>query len=399
MRSSVANDSAEKKNWRSRLSHPRDLDRGDFRSLAVPVHRGSTVIFPTQQDTREGWRDHAEGEYSYGIYGTPTALELASRMASLEGARHTFLVGSGQSAIALIYLAFCDAGSHVLVPSNAYGPNKELGAGLLQRLRIEAEVYEPSIGAGIAGLIRSNTSLIWCESPGSITMEVQDVPAIVAAAHAAAVPVALDNTYAAGVLFDAFAHGVDVSMQALTKYAGGHSDVFLGSVSVRDESAYTRVGDTHRALGLSASPDDCSLVLRGLETLAVRMDAMERSALRVAEWLADQPAIERVLHPALRSCEGHELWARDFTGSASIFSVVFRAELLQENVFRFVNALRIFRIGWSWGGTASLLMAYPGLSRPRYGTGCIVRFHIGLEPSEDLIGDLQQALTVLSVTA
>ncbi|GAA3753069.1 cystathionine beta-lyase [Terriglobus aquaticus] len=392
----MAKDLEHKQDWRSKLSQPRAVEQGEFRSLAVPVHRGSTVVFPSQQDIREGWRDHAEGEYSYGIYGTPTALELAARIADLEGARQTFLVGSGQSAIALIYLAFCGTGSHVLVPSNAYGPNKELAAGLLQRCGIEAEVYEPSLGAGIAGLIRSSTSLVWCESPGSITMEVQDVPAIVAAAHAAGVPVALDNTYAAGVLFDAFAHGVDVSMQALTKYAGGHGDVLLGSVSVREESAYTRVGDTHRALGLTASPDDCSLVLRGLETLAIRMDAMERSALRIAEWLATQPAVGRVLHPALPTCEGHALWKRDFSGSASIFSVVFRDELPQEYVLRFVNALQRFKIGWSWGGTVSLVMAYPGLDRPRYGTGCIVRFHVGLEPIENLIEDLEQALAVCS---
>ena len=377
--------------WRSRLMHPRAVNGPAFSSLAAPTHRGSTVVFASHAAVREGWQDHADG-YSYGIYGTPTALELAARIAELEGARHTFLVPSGQAAIALVYFSFCQAGSHALVPRNAYGPNKELAAGLLQRCGVDVELYDPAIGAAVASLIRKQTSLIWCESPGSITMEIQDVPAIVAAAHAAGVPVALDNTYAAGLLFDAFAHGVDISLQALTKYAGGHSDVLLGSVSVRDATAYERVGDTHRAMGLCASPDDCSLILRGLQTLAVRLDVMERSALQLARWFADQPGIARVLHPALPSCEGHHLWRRDFTGSASVFSVVFHDQLSKRQVEAFVDALRLFKIGWSWGGTASLVMAYPGLDRPLYGSGCLVRFHAGLEDCDDLLADLEQAL-------
>ena len=378
-------------NWRSKLMHPDAPSRTGFPSLASPTYRGSTVVFSSQEEVREGWQDH-ESHYTYGIYGTPTALELGARIAELEGARHTFLVPSGQAAIALIYLSVCKAGSHVLVPSAAYGPNKELGAGLMQRYGVEVEHYDPLIGGEIAERIRDTTALVWCESPCSITMEVQDVTAIATAAHAAGVPVALDNTYASGVLFDAFAHGVDISMQALTKYAGGHSDVFLGSVSVRDQAMYLRVGETHRALGLSPSPDDCSLVLRGLQTLGVRLDAMERSALHVARMLAQQPTVRQVLHPALTSCAGHDLWVRDFSGSASIFSVVFEDEATQQQVNRFVNALRLFKIGWSWGGTVSLVMAYPGLDRPQYGSGYIVRFHIGLEDPGDLVADLQQAL-------
>ena len=180
-------------------------------------------------------------------------------------------------------------------------------------------------------------------------MAVQDLHAIVSAAHAAGVSGALDNTYAAGVLFDAFAHGVDISMQALSKYVAGHSDLLLGSISVGSSAAYDRVGATHRALGLSVSPDDCSLALRGLQTLGVRMDAMERSSLQVARWLADQPAVARVLHPALPSCEGHGLWLRDFIGSAGIFSIIFTKKLMVERVNAFVNGLQLFKIGWSWG--------------------------------------------------
>ena len=381
-------------NWRSRLMHPQRRAPQQFASLATPTYRGSTVVFPSQADVREGWRAHTEG-YSYGIYGTPTTLELAERIAELEGAQHTFLVPSGQAAIALIHLAFCAAGSHVLLPATAYGPNKELGTGLLHRLGVKVELYDPLLGSSISGLLRPETALVWCESPGSITMEVQDVPAIVAVAHAAGVPVALDNTYASGVLFDAFMHGVDVSMQALTKYVGGHSDILLGSVSVGNPVAYERIGDTHRALGMSASPDDCSLALRGLQTLGVRLDAMERSALRIARWLAECPAVDRVLHPALPSCEGHSIWQRDFTGSASVFSIVLKADRTVQQINNFVDALQMFHIGWSWGGTASLVMAYPAHRSPRY-SGQIVRLHIGLEETEDLLQDLSRAMSGLA---
>jgi cystathionine beta-lyase len=216
--------------WRTKLVNPSPKARQDYRSLATPVYRGSTVLFHDQSVVTDDWQQ-AEHGYSYGLYGTPTTLELAARLAELEGASETFIVPGGQAAIALIYFSYCQAGSHALVPHSAYGPNKAMAEGIMRGLNIEVEAYDPLIGAEIDGLIRENTSLIWCESPGSVTMEVQDVPAIVQAAHARGVAVALDNTYAAGVMFDAFAHGVDVSMQALTKYVGGHSDLLLGSVA------------------------------------------------------------------------------------------------------------------------------------------------------------------------
>ena len=203
--------------WRTKLLDPKPLARQDYASLATPVYRGSTVVFDDQAAVIDDWQQADKG-YSYGLYGTPTTLELASRIAGIEGARETFIVPGGQAAIALIYLAYCQAGSHALVPHSAYGPNKAMAEGLMRGLNVEVEPYDPMIGAGISDLIRENTTLIWCESPGSVTMEIQDVPAIVKVAHAKDVAVALDNTYAAGVMFDAFAHGVDVSMQALTKY-------------------------------------------------------------------------------------------------------------------------------------------------------------------------------------
>jgi cystathionine beta-lyase len=353
------------------------------------------VVFGSQAEASEDWRID-EHEYTYGLHGTPTTLELARRIAELEGAQHTFITPGGQAAIALIYLSFCSSGSHVLLPTTAYGPNKELGEGLLRRCGIQMERYDPLIGAGIENLIRPETSLIWCESPGSITMEVQDVPAIVEAAHAKGVLVALDNTYSAGVMFDAFSFGLDVSMQALTKYVGGHSDLLLGSVSAGSEEVYKRLGECHKQLGMAASPDDCSLALRGLQTLAVRLDAVERSTLTIARWLAERQEVKTVLHPALRSCPGHEHWSRDFKGSTSIFSIVFTDRFDAEQVNGFVDTLQLFKIGFSWGGVTSLVMAYPALdhSNTNY-EGRIVRFNIGFEDPDDLKEDLALAFESL----
>ena len=377
--------------WRTKLLNPTPRARQDYQSLATPVYRGSTVVFNDQNAVTDDWRQ-AENGYSYGLYGTPTSLELAARIAGIEGAEETFVVPGGQAAIALIYLSFCQAGSHALVPFSAYGPNKAMAEGLMRGVNVEVEPYDPLIGAGINVLIRSNTSLIWCESPGSVTMEVQDVPAIVEVAHARGVSVALDNTYAAGVMFDAFAHGVDVSMQALTKYVGGHSDLLLGTVSARDLVAGEKLGPIYQQLGLAVSPDDCSLALRGLQTLAVRLDVLEKSTLKVAHWLREHPLVNRVLHPALTSCPGHDIWARDFTGSTSVFSLVFKKHISAEQVINFINNLRIFRIGMSWGGVNSLAVVYPDLIRPDQDfAGRIVRLNIGLETVDDLISDLEQA--------
>lgn len=331
--------------WRTRLLDPTPQARNDFNALTTPVYRGSTVVFDSQEKVNDDWQQ-VENGYSYGLYGTPTTLELAARIASVEGAHRTFIVPGGQSAIALVYMAFCKAGSHALVPFSAYGPNREMAEGILRDFNVEVEAYDPLIGADISSLIRDNTTLIWCESPGSVTMEVQDVPAIVAAAHSRNVSVALDNTYAAGVLFDAFAHKVDVSIQALTKYVGGHSDLLLGSVSTRDAKAYDALGSIYRQLGLAVSPDDCSLALRGLQTLAVRLDYLETSTLKVAQWLAGHAKIASVFHPALPSCPGHAHWQRDFTGSASVFSFLFNDDVAPEQVVAFFERVEHLQ-NWS----------------------------------------------------
>ena len=378
--------------WKTKLLNPAPRARTDYRSLATPVYRGSTVVFDKQSSVSDDWQQ-AEKGYTYGLYGTPTALELAARIAELENAHRTLMVPGGQSAIALVYLAYCKTGDHALVPYSAYGPNREMADGLLRGLGVTVEPYDAMIGEGIGKLIKDNTTLIWCESPGSVTMEVQDIPAIVSAAHKRNVSVALDNTYAAGVLFDAFEKGIDVSVQALTKYIGGHSDLLLGTVSARNELAYETLGPVYRQLGLAVSPDDCSLALRGLQTLPVRLAQLEKSSLTVARWLEQQPSIEAVYHPALPSCPGHDHWKRDFTGSASVFSILFKQSVTRIQAELFVNQLNIFKIGLSWGGVNSLAVVYPDVDRPGkdYG-GRLVRLNVGLEDANDLIADLEQAM-------
>jgi cystathionine beta-lyase len=228
-------------------------------------------------------------------------------------------------------------------------------------------------------------------------MELQDVPAIAEVAHARGALVVVDNTWAAGILFDALKHGADITMQAVTKYIGGHSDLLLGSISVKDEAAWRTLTDHHQVLGANASPDDCSLALRGMKTMAVRLKAIESSALHIAEWLSRRSEVELVLHPALPSCPGHEFWKRDFVGSSGLFSIVFKPGPSKQQVFDFVDALELFEIGYSWGGFASLATAYDFsgfIGRPDYGHR-IVRLHIGLEKTEDLLADLEQALTKL----
>jgi cysteine-S-conjugate beta-lyase len=380
-----------KKDWKTKLIHTDAQVPEGFRSLATPVFRGSTVLFPNAAAVNDEWNQHEAG-YTYGLYGTPTALELAARICELENGTYTLLTPGGQAALSLINFAFLKTGDHVLVPESVYSPHRKLASQLLRRFGVEVSYYPPAAGEGIVSHFRGNTRLVWCESPGSITMEVQDVPAIAAAAHRAGAKVALDNTWAAGIYFDALAHGVDITMQALTKYVGGHSDLLLGSITVRDRDAYDRLGETHQVVGCAVSPDDCGLALRGMKTMAVRLAAIEAAALELAQWLARRPETALVLHPALASCPGHEFWLRDFTGSSGVFSIVLQRHFTKEQVFRFVDALELFKIGYSWGGVTSLAVAYDfhgNPERPDYGHR-VVRFNVGLEDVEDLKADLER---------
>jgi cysteine-S-conjugate beta-lyase len=381
-----------RKDWKTKLIHSDSEVPQGFSSLSTPVYRASTVLFPRAAAASDHWNQHQAG-YTYGLYGTPTTLELAARICELEKGFRTIITPGGQSAISLIHLALLKSGDHVLLPESIYGPNRMFSNHVLRRFGVEVGYYPPEAGQGISSAFRPNTRLVWCESPGSVTMEVQDVPAIVQAAHRQGALVAIDNTWAAGVCFDAFAHGCDVTMQAVTKYVGGHSDLLLGSITARDAEIYERLGATHQGVGCAASPDDCSLALRGMKTMAVRLKAVEQSALELARWLSTRPEVERVLHPALPSCPGHEFWKRDFTGSTGLFSIVLRQQYSREQVLGFVDAMELFKIGYSWGGVTSLVMAYDLRSprRPLY-EHRIVRLYTGLESVDDLKADLEQAL-------
>ncbi|MES2902896.1 MAG: cystathionine beta-lyase [Pseudomonadota bacterium] len=376
----------------TRLVMPTHSDGAGFRSLAVPTYRASTTLF----DDLDNFDHPRPGQYRYGLQGTPTHHALMAKLAAIEGAEHVQLAPSGLAAIALVLLTFAKAGGHMLLPASAYGPTLDLARYKLAALGVECTIYDPMIGGGIADLIRDETVLIWCESPGSITMEVQDVPAIAAAAHARGVPVAIDNTYGAGVLFDAFAAGCDVSIQALTKYQGGHSDVLMGSVATRDAAIAEKIDRTFNLLGLNVSPDDCSLVLRGLKTFPLRLERIGASAIQVASWLSEQDAVTAMLHPAFSDCPGHDIWKRDWSGSAGLFSVLF-GNWSREQVVRFVEALKLFPIGYSWGGANSLAVTYHNLDRPDSRSGpLLVRINIGLEDPADLIADLRQAIAAAS---
>ncbi len=385
------------KKWTTKLIHSDVKIPEAFRSLNTPVYRASTVLFPSAASVSDEW-DQYEVGYTYGLYGTPTVLELAARICELENGYRTLITPGGQAAISLINLALLKAGDHILVPHSIYAPNRLFASRMLTHFGVEVTFYDPNLGARIHSLLKENTRLVWCESPGSVTMEVQDVPAICEAAHRSGALVVLDNTWSAGVLFDAFAHGVDITMQALTKYVGGHSDLLLGSVTAREKQVFDRIGMGQHLVGLAVSPDEASLALRGVKTLAVRLKAIEASALELARWLATRPEVELVLHPALESCPGHAFWKRDFSGSAGVFSIVFRREFSKEKVLGFVDSLELFEIGYSWAGVTSLAVAYDfqgNKNRPDYGHR-IVRLNIGLEDVEDLRDDLTRALATMS---
>ncbi len=365
---------------------------GGFRSLAVPVYRGATVVFPDAASVREGTRPSVTG-YTYGLHGTPTTEALARRVCAMEGGAGTVLTPSGGAAVALVNLALVKAGDHALLPQSAYGPTQKLAREMLRGFGVETECYDPMVGEGIRALLRPTTTLVWVESPGSITMEVQDVPAIVRVVHAHGAKVAMDNTWASGVMFPALEHGVDVSALALTKYVAGHSDVLLGSVTAREEEVLERLAWARGVLGMAVSPDDCSLGLRGMQTMAVRLRAVEAAGLEVARWLKGRPEVERVLHPAMEGCPGHAMWKRDFSGSCGLFSFVFQEGISFEATRRFVDGLGMFRQGFSWGGVESLALNYDltpseGV-RSGYGWR-VVRLHVGLEPVGELLGCLER---------
>jgi cystathionine beta-lyase len=364
-----------------------------FSAFPTAIHHASTVLFKDVAAMRSrNWQD--KSAYTYGLHGTPTSFTLEARLAEIEQGTHCLLAPSGLAAITLVNMALLQSGDDVLLPDNVYGPSRDLGDWMARSFGISVRYYDPLIGAGIAELILANTKLIWAEVPGSVSMEVPDIPAICAAAHARGVLVALDNTWSAGIAFHAFKHGVDISMQALTKYQCGGSDVLMGAVITKDKALNTRLQAAHMRLGFGIGMDDAYLVLRSLDTLKLRFEAHDASARKVAAWLQSCPQISKVLHPAFSDCPGHAVWKRDFLGAGGLFSVLFDERYTEQQTDRFVDSLKLFKIGFSWGGSHSLCVPYRiGQMRQNWqDKGMLVRFNVGLEDADDLIADIVQAL-------
>ena len=361
--------------------------------------RGSTVLYPDMATKLAIGRRRREPVDIYGTHGNATHFALEAAVAEIEGGTHCQVVGSGLAAVTVPLLAYLRAGDHMLVPDSVYGPTRNFCDGLLTHYGVTTEYYDPMISAAdLRPRLRPNTRILFTESPGSHTFEVQDIPMLAGLAHEAGAKLFMDNTW--GVLnFQPFAHGVDVSIQALTKYVGGHSDLILGAVTVNSDEDWAWLRDGALQMGAYASPDDCWLALRGLRTLRVRLKAQEEAGLRVAKWFAARPEVARVLHPALPGCPGHEIFKRDFTGACSLFGVVFQPEFSAAAVVAMIDALQLFGIGASWGGFESLVLPTTGTIRRSAGTGVfegeLARFHIGLEDTDDLIADLEQGLAAL----
>jgi cysteine-S-conjugate beta-lyase len=352
----------------------------------TPIYRGSTVIFPTMAALEAN--DQA---FTYGRLGTPTVRALEEAIAELEGGHRTLMTPSGLSAIATSLLAFLAAGDELLMVDSVYRPARRFCDNVLARLGVTVTYYDPLIGAGIDKLVGKNTRVVFTESPGSQTFEVQDIPAIAKAAHKAGAVVILDNTWATPLYFKPFAHGADVSIQAATKYIGGHADIMLGVVTTSERTA-AAIAKTHEDLGLCVGPEDVYLGLRGLRSLGVRLERHQRSGLELARWLAGRPEVARVIHPALPGDAGHTLWARDFTGASGLFSIVLKP-VPRAKLAAMVDGLNLFGMGYSWGGFESLILPFdPSAYRTAtkwQAEGPALRLHAGLEDVNDLKADLE----------
>jgi len=390
---------AKKRGFRTQLSHVGRKTKHTHGFVNPPLMRGSTVLMPTVAQRKAMAAKRDERALTYGLGGSETHWALEDMMAAVEGGTRCQVVCSGLAAVTTPLLAFLSAGDHCLVPDHVYGPARNFCDGMLKRLGVETTYYHPCIDeAGIAALMRPNTKVVYTESPGSHTFEVQDVPAIARAAHVGGAKVLMDNTW--GIhYFQPFRHGVDVSIQAATKYPAGHSDILIGTVTVNNDADWHTLHATARGLGQYASPDDCWLTVRGMRTMAVRLSTQMEGALAVAHWLRGREEVAQVLHPALPGTPGHQLWKRDFTGACSLFGVEFRPDYTPEATHAFVEALDLFGIGASWGGYESLALPTTGFITRTAGSGHfagpVVRLHIGLEDVDDLLADLEQGLAAL----
>ena len=385
------------------IHHPYTPPEG-FNAPQPAVHKASTIIFDSTAAMRaRDWKSKAG--YTYGLHGTPTTFMLEERIATLEGGLQTLLVPSGLAAITLTDMALLVAGDEVLIPNNAYGPGRELARQELARWGITHRLYDPADPQALADMLTPATKLVWVEAPGSVTMEFPDLPALVRAARSRGAFVALDNTWGAGIAFDAFAlpegQGVDISVHALTKYPSGGGDVLMGSVTTRDMAVHQRLRATHMRMGWGVGANDAEAVLRSLPSLALRYAAHDAAARTLAQWWANRSEVTHVLHPALPGSPGHAHWQRLCTQAAGLFSVVFDERYSAVQVDAFVDALRLFKIGFSWAGPVSLVVPYNlGLLRTQPAwRGTLVRFSLGLEAVDDLINDSAQALAALASSA
>jgi cystathionine beta-lyase len=378
------------------VHHPAVNEEG-YASLAVPTYRASTIVYPDAK-TFAARKYRGFDGYTYGLHGTPTTRTLEAQLTALHGGVRTVLVPSGQAAVTIVMLSVLMPGDKVLIPDHVYPPVRSFCAEYLEPRGIAYDVYDPLIGAGIADLIDETVKLVWLESPGSGTMEVQDVPAIAAAAKAKGALVGCDNTWATPLIFKPLEHGADFACEALTKYVGGHSDLLLGSVTVKDMALRQRMKETLRAFGVGVSPDECQLALRGIETMGLRVAHMGRISEDFARRLTKSPAVSIVLHPVLPSCPGHEFWKRDMGRSSGVFSIVLKP-VAESALEAALTALKVFAIGASWGGTRSLIapMAVAGdrTVDPWTHQGMVLRVSIGLEDPDDLWNDLDALLVNL----
>jgi len=380
---------------RTRLVHAGRDPSEQHGFVNMPIYRGSTVLYPTTDDLL-----HRRGRYSYGTKGTPTTEALENAWTELTGAAGSVLAPSGLAAVTVALMSCLKAGDHLLMTDSVYRPTRIFCDGMLKKFGVETTYYDPEIGAGIEALIRPNTTVVFTEAPGSQSFEMQDIPAIADVAHRHGAVVVMDNTWATPLLFPPHERGVDIAIEAGTKYLSGGSDLLLGMVSA-NQRCFKALRDAYDAFAMCPGPEDVFLGLRGLRTMALRLREHEKQALEMAHWLADRPEVAQVLHPALETFAGHEIWKRDFKGSSGLFSIVLKP-CSDRALAAMLDGLGLFGMGYSWGGFESLVIPFD-CSTYRTATqwnpgGHALRFHIGLEDLDDLKRDLDAGFARLRET-